>query len=144
PEIDTRLEHMGFLVPHRLIDASHFGASLIGVLCLLLAQGLRRRLSAAWLLTTVLLLVGALLSLLKGFDWEEACLLTFTAALLASYRRSVCRPSRLLELPVSAVFLVASAGGVGASVWLLLFASPDAPYSHQLWWQFTLDAGAPR
>lgn len=42
PEIDTRLEHMGFLVPHRLIDASHFGASLIGVLCLLLAQGLRR------------------------------------------------------------------------------------------------------
>lgn len=44
PEIDTRLEHMGFLVPHRLIDASHFGASLIGVLCLLLAQGLRLRL----------------------------------------------------------------------------------------------------
>jgi phosphatidylglycerol lysyltransferase len=43
------------------------------VLCLLLAQGLRRRLSAAWMLTTILLLVGALLSLLKGFDWEEAC-----------------------------------------------------------------------
>jgi phosphatidylglycerol lysyltransferase len=46
PEIDTRLEHIGFLIPHRLVDASHFGASLIGVLCLLLAQGLRRRLSA--------------------------------------------------------------------------------------------------
>lgn len=144
PEIDTRLEHMGFLVPHRLIDASHFGASLIGVLCLLLAQGLRRRLSAAWLLTTVLLLVGALLSLLKGFDWEEACLLTFTAALLALFRRSFYRPSRLLELPFSPVFLVASACAVGASVWLLLFAYQDVPYSHQLWWQFTLDADAPR
>ena len=45
--IDTRLEHLGFLIPHRLIDASHLVASLIGVLCLLLAQGLRRRLSAA-------------------------------------------------------------------------------------------------
>ena len=56
-EIDTRLEHIGFLIPHRLVDASHFGASLIGVLCLLLAQGLRRRLSAAWMLTTILLLV---------------------------------------------------------------------------------------
>jgi phosphatidylglycerol lysyltransferase len=76
PEIDTRLEHIGFLIPHRLVDASHFGASLIGVLCLLLAQGLRRRLSAAWMLTTILLLVGALLSLLKGFDWEEASLMT--------------------------------------------------------------------
>ena len=52
PEIDTRLEHIGFLIPHRLVDASHFGASLVGVLCLLLAQGLRRRLSAAWMLTT--------------------------------------------------------------------------------------------
>ena len=49
--------------------------------------------------TTILLLVGAVLSLLKGFDWEEACLLTFTAALLALFRRSFYRPSRLLELP---------------------------------------------
>lgn len=122
PEIDTRLEHMGFLVPHRLIDASHFGASLIGVLCLLLAQGLRRRLSAAWLLTTVLLLVGALLSLLKGFDWEEASVLIFTVALLTLFRRSFYRPSRLLELPFSPVYLVASVCVVGASVWLLLFA----------------------
>ncbi|MNO33596.1 Phosphatidylglycerol lysyltransferase [compost metagenome] len=144
PEIDTRLEHLGFLIPHRLIDASHFGASLIGVLCLLLAQGLRRRLSAAWMLTTILLLVGALLSLLKGFDWEEASLLILTACLLALFRRSFYRPSRLLELPFSAVYLVASACVVGASIWLLLFAYQDVPYSHELWWQFTLDADAPR
>ncbi|NBA95801.1 bifunctional lysylphosphatidylglycerol flippase/synthetase MprF [Pseudomonas sp. R5(2019)] len=144
PEIDTRLEHLGFLIPHRLIDASHFGASLIGVLCLLLAQGLRRRLSAAWILTTVLLLAGALLSLLKGFDWEEASLLTLTACLLAVFRRSFYRPSRLMELPFSPIYLVASACVVGASIWLLLFAYQDVPYSHQLWWQFTLDADAPR
>ncbi|WP_095154020.1 bifunctional lysylphosphatidylglycerol flippase/synthetase MprF [Pseudomonas sp. Irchel 3E13] len=144
PEIDTRLEHLGFLIPHRLIDASHFIASLVGVLCLLLAQGLRRRLSAAWILTTVLLLVGALLSLLKGFDWEEASLLTLTACLLAVFRRSFYRPSRLLELPFSPVYLVASACVVGASIWLLLFAYQDVPYSNQLWWQFTLDADAPR
>ena len=144
PEIDGRLEHMGFLIPHRLIDASHFGASLIGVLCLLLAQGLRRRLSAAWLLTIVLLLVGAVLSLLKGFDWEEASLLTFTTALLATFRRSFYRPSRLLGQPLSPAYLVGSACVVGASIWLLLFAYQDVPYSKQLWWQFTLNADAPR
>jgi phosphatidylglycerol lysyltransferase len=144
PEIDTRLEHIGFLIPHRLVDASHFGASLIGVLCLLLAQGLRRRLSAAWMLTTILLLVGALLSLLKGFDWEEACLLTLTASLLAIFRRSFYRPSRLTELPFSPLYLVSSLCVLGASIWLLLFAYQDVPYSHQLWWQFTLDADAPR
>ncbi|WP_025806704.1 bifunctional lysylphosphatidylglycerol flippase/synthetase MprF [Pseudomonas chlororaphis] len=144
PEIDTRLQHIGFLIPHRLVDASHFGASLIGVLCLLLAQGLRRRLSAAWILTTILLLVGAVLSLLKGFDWEEASLMTLTASLLAVFRRSFYRPSRLTELPFSPLYLVASVCVLGASIWLLLFAYQDVPYSHQLWWQFTLDADAPR
>jgi phosphatidylglycerol lysyltransferase len=144
PEIDTRLESLGFLIPHRLIDASHFGASLIGVLCLLLAQGLRRRLSAAWMLTTILLFVGSILSILKGFDWEEASLLLLTACLLAIFRRSFYRPSRLLELPFSPLYLVASVCVLGASFWLLLFAYQDVPYSHQLWWQFTLDADAPR
>ncbi len=144
PAIDTRLEHLGFLIPHRLIDASHLVASLIGVLCLLLAQGLRRRLSAAWALTLVLLLVGALLSLLKGFDWEEASLLSLTAALLAMFRRSFYRPSRLMEVPFSPLYVGASICVVGASVWLLLFANQDVHYSNQLWWQFALDADAPR
>src|SRR5471030_1726901 len=144
PEIDTRIENLGFMIPHRLIDASHFGASLVGVLCLLLAQGLRRRLSAAWMLTTILLLVGAVLSLLKGFDWEEACLMTLTASLLGVFRRSFYRASRLTELPFSPLYLVSSLCVLGASMWLLLFAYQDVPYSHQLWWQFTLDADAPR
>lgn len=144
PEIDTRLEYVGFMIPHRLIDASHFVASLVGVLCLLLAQGLRRRLSAAWMLTLGLLLAGAVLSMLKGFDWEEASMLVITACLLAVFRRAFYRPSRLLELPFSGLYLMASVCVVGASIWLLLFAYQDVPYSHQLWWQFTLDADAPR
>jgi phosphatidylglycerol lysyltransferase len=144
PEIDTRLQGIGFLLPQRLIEASHLAASLIGVVCLLLAQGLRRRLSAAWVLTLVLLLVGSLLSLLKGFDWEEASILAFTAALLATFRRSFYRRSRLLELPFSPLYVVASLCVVAASIWLLLFVYQDASYDNQLWWQFTLEEGAPR
>jgi len=144
PAIDSRLQHLGFMLPHGLINASHLGASLIGMLCLLLAQGLRRRLSAAWMLTLLLLLVGAFLSLLKGFDWEEASLLSLTAALLALFRPAFYRPSRLLELPFSARYLLASTCVLVASVWLLLFAYQDVPYEHQLWWQFALDANAPR
>ncbi len=144
PAIDSRLEDLGFLIPHRLIDASHLGASLIGVLCLLLAQGLRRRLSAAWVLTMVMLLVAAMLSLMKGFDWEEASLLLLTASLLAVFRRSFYRPSRLLELPFSSVYMVAALCVLGASVWLMFFAYQDVPYNDELWWQFALDGNAPR
>ncbi|MCY1268256.1 hypothetical protein D9M70_167170 [compost metagenome] len=144
PTVDTRLEELGFLVPHRLIDASHFAASLVGVLCLLLAHGLRRRLSAAWALTLGLLLSGAVLSLLKGFDWEEALILSVTAVLLLVFRRAFYRRSRLMEMPFSPLYLVAAICVLGASVWLLLFAYQDVPYSHELWWQFALDGDAPR
>ena len=144
PAADTRLEHMSFLIPHRLIDASHLAASLVGVLCLLLAHGLRHRLSAAWALTVVLLLAGAGLSLLKGFDWEEASLLTLTAVLLAIFRRAFYRPSRLLEVPFSPLNLAASACVLLAAVWLMFFAFQNVPYSHELWWQFEVDGDAPR
>ena len=144
PSLDERLEILDFLIPHRLIDASHFGASLIGLLCLLLAQGLRRRLSAAWAMTLGLLITGAILSLLKGFDWEEALLLSITAGLLALFRPYFYRPSRLMELPLSPWHLAASACVLGASIWLLFFAYQDVPYEHQLWWQFAVNADAPR
>ncbi|HSC85181.1 MAG TPA: lysylphosphatidylglycerol synthase domain-containing protein, partial [Pseudomonas sp.] len=144
PAVDVRLEHLSFLIPHSLIDASHLAASLVGVLCLLLAHGLRRRLSAAWALTLILLLAGIVLSLLKGFDWEEASLLSLTAILLASFRHAFYRPSRLLEMPFSLPNLAASACVLGAALWLMLFAYQDVPYEHELWWQFAVDADAPR
>jgi len=144
PSFDDRLKPLSYLVPLQLIELSHLGASLIGVICLLLAQGLRRQLSAAWALTLVLLLAAALLSLLKGFDWEEAAALIGIAALLAMFRKTFYRPSRLLELPGSPPIMVAAFCVLVASLWLLLFVYQDLPYSHTLWWQFELDGNAPR
>ncbi|SEJ15140.1 phosphatidylglycerol lysyltransferase [Azotobacter beijerinckii] len=144
PSLDDRLEPLSYLVPLQLIELSHLGSSLIGVVCLLLAQGLRRQLSAAWALTLVVLLAAALLSLLKGFDWEESAVLIGTAALLALFRKAFYRPSRLLELPGSPPIMVATLGVLAASTWLLLFVYQDLPYSHTLWWQFELDGNAPR
>ncbi|MFK4076323.1 bifunctional lysylphosphatidylglycerol flippase/synthetase MprF [Ectopseudomonas khazarica] len=144
PTMDEHLEALGFLMPPPLIAASHLAASLVGTLCLLLAQGLRRRLSAAWVLTLVLLCLGVVLSLLKGFDWPEALVLAAIAGVLALFRREFYRPSRLLDMPASGLALAATSGVIAASVWLLLFVYQDVAYSHQLWWQFELDGNAPR
>ncbi len=93
----------------------------------------------------VLLLVGALLSLLKGFDWEEASLMTMTAVLLAIFRRSFYRASRLTELPFSPLYLVSSVCVLGASIWLLLFAYQDVPLQPSTVVAVPpLDANAPR
>jgi len=144
PSIDSRLEGLGFLIPDRLVDASHLAASLVGILCLLLANGLWRRQSAAWALTLLLLSSGAVFSLLKGFDWEEAIILSIIALLLALFRPAFYRPSRLMEQPLAPACLLASGCVVATSIWLLLFAYQDIPYSSQLWWQFALNADAPR
>lgn len=144
PAMDTRLHALGFLVPKEIVSLSHLGASLIGVICLLLAQGLLRRLSAAWAMTLVLLTLGAIFSLLKGLDWEEASLLALTGLLLMIFRRSFYRTSRLLEVPFSPLTLVASVCVLGASLWLMKFVYKDVPYDNLLWWQFALDADAPR
>ena len=53
---------------------------------LVLANGLYRRLDAAWYLTMWLLCAGVLLSLLKGFDYEEAIILGAVAVMLVSAR----------------------------------------------------------
>lgn len=143
PSLDERLAALGF-VPLPVITASHLSASLIGTLCLLLAQGLYRRLSAAWAMTLLLLCLGALASLLKGSGWLQPLVLLAIAALLAIFRREFYRHSRLMEAPVSGAALAGALGILAASVWLLLFAYQDVNYSHELWWQFELDAHAPR
>ncbi|WP_445619311.1 bifunctional lysylphosphatidylglycerol flippase/synthetase MprF [Kushneria sp. Sum13] len=144
PAVSARLDVLGELVPHRLVDASHLAASLIGVLCLLLANGLRRRLSAAWALTLGLLLLSSVLSLLKGLDWEEAGLALAVAGLLLVFRRAFYRPSRLMQMPVSPFHLLACLCVVLASLWIMFFVYQDVPYRNRLWWQFALDAQVPR
>ncbi len=144
PSIDTRLQALSFLVPRWLINASHFVASLVGVFCLVLANGLWRRLSAAWLLTMISLLAGALLALLKGFDWEESLITLSLAALLALFRPAFYRRSRLTEQPLAPLYLLATSCVVIASIGLLLFAYQGVPYSNRLWWQFALEGDAPR
>ena len=62
-------------VPLPMLELSHLLGSAVGVGLLVIAHGLYRRLDAAWWLTIWLLCAGILLSLLKGFDYEEATML---------------------------------------------------------------------
>lgn len=144
PEHGYRLDYLSTFIPDFLVNVSHLTASLIGTLCLVLAQGLWRRLSAAWLLTFILLLTGVALSLLKGLDWKVACLLLFTASLLFAFRKVFYRPSRLFDIPFSPITLAVAGCTIAVSIWLFFFVYRHVPYSAELWWEFTLDANTPR
>jgi phosphatidylglycerol lysyltransferase len=144
PGIGNRLDWMRRFVPLSILELSHLLGSAVGIGLLVLANGLFRRLDAAWWLTIWLLCAGVLLSLLKGFDYEEAIILTSVIVLLISARARFRRRASLIEQRFSGPWIVAVLLVLGTAVWLVLFAYRHVPYEKDLWWEFEFDASAPR
>jgi phosphatidylglycerol lysyltransferase len=144
PAADDRLRSLRHFVPLPLLEISHLVGSAVGVALLLLARGLQQRMDAAWHVTVLLLGVGIAASLIKGFDFEEALLLTAIVGAMLMAKDRFSRRASLLEGRFSVPWLVAVALVVLCSVWLGLFSFRDQQYSHELWWQFAFHADAPR
>jgi phosphatidylglycerol lysyltransferase len=144
PAVPNRLHWLAAVMPLPLVEASHFSASLAGLLLLVLAQAIARRVDAAFYIAAGALAFGSVASLLKGGDYEEAAVLGLVLAALVSARRHFTRRARILEQPFSPHWLAAIATVVGASVWLGLFAYRHVAYTSDLWWQFAVDGNAPR
>jgi phosphatidylglycerol lysyltransferase len=144
PGAGNRLAVLHHVVPLPVLELSHLLGSAVGVGLLVLANGLYRRLDAAWYLTMWLLCAGILLSLLKGFDYEEAAILGGVAVVLVSARARFRRRASLIEQRFSVPWVVAVLLVLGGAVWLVLFAYRHVPYSKELWWQFAFEAPAPR
>ena len=99
PAASGRLDELNSLLALPFIEISHFIASLAGAALLLLAHALQRRLDAGWQMALALLGLGAALSLLKGWDFEEASLLGLACLVLLPLRKQFYRRSSLLGQP---------------------------------------------
>lgn len=144
PTEQDRLLVLKRMLPLPLVELSHLLGSLVGVSLLLLGRGLQRRLDAAFVLAMGLLVSGGVLSLVKGFDYEEATLLFALALALGPFREQFYRRTSLFAERFSPPWLMAIAAVVGASVWLGFFSYRHVDYSGDLWWRFTFDGDAPR
>jgi phosphatidylglycerol lysyltransferase len=124
--------------------ASHFAASVVGSLLLVMAYGLLRRLKIAWGMSILLLLNGALICWLR----DDGALLwgafLLVALLVGAMRGGFYRDARLMREPlqpatlaalgvvsVCAILLalVSYGGKVGDDSWLEVVVSPLAPDS---------------
>ncbi len=144
PALDERLHLLRRLVPLPMLEISHLLGSAAGVALLLLAQSLQRRLDAAWHVTFWLLIVGAIASLVKGFDYEEALLLLSMVVLLLVARDRFHRKASLLYQRFSPAWITAVVLALLASVWLAWFSNRHVAMSGELWWQFAMDAHTAR
>jgi phosphatidylglycerol lysyltransferase len=144
PGLGNRLTLLRDFVPLPVLELSHLLGSAVGVGLLIIAHGLYRRLHTAWWLTIWLLCAGVIVSLLKGFDYEEAIVLGIVAILLASARRRFMRRASLVDQHYSGPWVVAFFLVLATAGWLVIFAYRHLPYDNELWWQFAFHASAPR
>ncbi|MCI4589388.1 bifunctional lysylphosphatidylglycerol flippase/synthetase MprF [Sphingobium sp. BYY-5] len=137
PAVPARLHTIHGLFPLAFIEASHFAASVVGTLLILLASGLYRRLDAAFWMTRALLLAGILFSLIKGLDYEEASALLLILAVLQWTRGAFYRRTRFTADALSPAWLATLAVAVGLSTWIGFFAYKHVSYQSDLWWDFS-------
>ena len=143
--LPDRMEILRDVLPLSVLEVSHLLASVIGMLLLILARGLQRRLDAAYVLTLVLLVAGAVFSLLKGIDYEEATMLALLAMALAPAHRLFYRRASLFSTTFSLGWILAILAILGCATWLVMFSYKHVDYSGDVWWEFTFrQGGAPR
>ncbi len=144
PAVNWRLAWLKDFLPLPVIELSHFFGSLAGVGLLLLARGLQRRVDAAYIFVSALFGAGILFSLLKGFDYEEAVILSIMLVALLPCHRYFYRKASLTGRMFTPGWIAAIVIVLLCSVWLGIFSHKHVEYSSDLWWRFTLSGNAPR
>ncbi len=144
PAENSRLKWLRELIPLPVIEVSHFLGSVVGVVLLLLAIGLRRRVQEAFWMCVGMLIAGIVLSIVKGFDYEEAIILSAMLGLLAIskrhyYRHGAIWANRFTPQWFAGIFIV-----IAGSIWLTVFSYKQIDYTNDLWWQFAIKSDAPR
>jgi lysylphosphatidylglycerol synthetase-like protein (DUF2156 family) len=118
PSEPTRFLLLLAFAPDLLIEISHFFSSILGLVLLLLAFGLRARLGAAWWAALVVLAASAVLAIFKGLNWEETALLTVCFLSIVPFHDAFPRKAALTKMEVTPGWLL-SAGAVVLGVALL-------------------------
>lgn len=144
PSVDARLSAISQIIPLPVLELSHLVGSVLGVGLLILARGLYRRLNGAYLITLVALASGAIVSLTKGLDYEEALILTAVGIVLFLSRAEFYRRESLANQQFSMQWILAIIFALGIATWIGFFSYRHVEYSQELWWRFAFDAQAPR
>jgi phosphatidylglycerol lysyltransferase len=144
PSEPIRFMQLYRVTPTYLIEVSHFLSSVLGLLLVFLAFGLKARLDAAWGATMAGLLAAVPLTLLKGFNWEETAVLVVLAALLMPVHGAFPRQSRLTRMEITPGWLASAFALVIGAGMLGLWSFQHADYADQPWWRVMVNADAAR
>ncbi|MCB2154369.1 bifunctional lysylphosphatidylglycerol flippase/synthetase MprF [bacterium] len=144
PILEHRVTWLSQFIPLGAIELSHLLASILGVLLIVLASALYRRVFTSYRLTLFVLPLAAILELLKGAEWEVALLMLIMAGVLRAARPAFTRRAAILARSFSFGWWASISCVVISVLWIGLFCYKHIDYTHDLWWQFAFDGDAPR
>ncbi len=126
----------------RAAIASHFAASVVGSLLLVMAYGLLRRLAIAWWATLFLLLNGAAIAWLRGEAWWLWGGYLLLMIFLSTFRGAFYRHARLVREPLSPQALAPLVAVAVCGITLALVAY-GGRVSDTAWWGVVISEVAP-
>ena len=130
PTPDENLAFLSSYVPLPILEGAHFLASLLGLVLVIVARGLARRLDGAWWAALVIAVVALLFSLLKAVALVEAGLLAFFIVSLLATRRMFDRPATFTSERLTPSWLTAMLALCVFAGIVLLFVYRDVEYSN--------------
>ena len=134
PALAHRLSILARFVPIEVVELSHWVGALTGLALLFLARGVARGYREAHRLTVALLLVGGVVALLKGLDYEEAVILFGLGGLTASQAALFRKEGRAPWFGWTTLIVAFLAFGIFAIVGFRSYTSIE--YDPSLWWTF--------
>jgi phosphatidylglycerol lysyltransferase len=144
PSDPERFTWLVRIMPLWFVELSHFVSSILGLVLVLLAFGLRRRLGGAWLASVIVLAVAAVLALLKGFNWEQTGALALICLIILPLRPAFPRKSRLMRMEITPGWMFSAFAAVAGAAAIGAWSFRHADYSDTLWWKVMADADASR
>lgn len=144
PRAHDRLEWLQYFLPLSIIEFSHLLNSIVGLGMIFLSRAVRLKIDTAYFATIIIICLGIVVSLSKGWDFEEASVLGIMLLAFIPTRKLFYRKSALLQLEVTFKEVLIASIIIGFSTWLGFASYRDVAYSNDLWWQMTLEGDAPR
>lgn len=138
------LEFTEALLPLAFVEGAVLLSSAIGAALIVLSFGIVRRSLGAFWLAMATLFGGVGVALAQELDYERAATLLAAAFILLPFRRTFDRRTALTHAVLTPGWLILVSTALFAFAFVLFFAHKGTAYTHELWWQFALDAHAPR
>ncbi|WP_299014830.1 bifunctional lysylphosphatidylglycerol flippase/synthetase MprF [uncultured Caulobacter sp.] len=133
PSEPTRFLLLLAFAPDLLIEISHFFSSILGLVLLLLAFGLRSRLGAAWWAALIVLASAAVLAIFKGLNWEETAMLLVCFLAILPFRDAFPRKAALTKMEIAPGWLLSAAAAIGGAGLLGWWSFHHTEFADKSW-----------